>query len=195
MTHLRLPVALTGLIALAACSPDTHIATTPAPPAQPVADSAPYVCKLIPEQAFRQISGVAGALAEKTTGSEGSGECWAPDTTPRPLEVGWLRVGGGTTQKSLDLTMEDRHQVYSRYDGVKLPADLGDGFAAYVPDFPFETQPYRVSAKFTCGGKDRIIDIYLAQIAKGRDAMKDLTALMRIAQKRYGTLYHCTPGT
>ncbi|WP_345558814.1 hypothetical protein [Nonomuraea rosea] len=39
-----------------------------------------------------------------------------------------------------------------------------------------------------------MIDIYLAQVAKGRDAIKDLIALMRIAQKRYGDLYDCTPG-
>ncbi|MFI6790421.1 hypothetical protein ACIBG4_24150 [Nonomuraea sp. NPDC050383] len=186
---------MAALVVLAtACTPESDLATTPAPPAQPVVDAAPYVCKLIPEQAFRMVSGVTGPLAERTDGSEGSGECWAPDTAPRPLEVGWLRVGNGTTQEGLDFTMEDRRQVYGRYDGLKLPADLGDGLAAYVPAFPFEAQPYRVSAKFPCGGIDRIIDIYLARVAKGRDAIKDLTDLMRIAQKRYGVLYHCTPG-
>ncbi|MFG1702458.1 hypothetical protein ACFLIM_04630 [Nonomuraea sp. M3C6] len=64
--------------------------------------------------------------------------------------------------------------------------------AAYLPNTPFADQPYQVSAKFRCGGKERLIDIYLAQIAKGRDAMKDLIALMRIAQKRYGEVYNCT---
>jgi len=39
-----------------------------------------------------------------------------------------------------------------------------------------------------------MIDIYLSQISKGRDAIKDLINLMRIAQKRYGVLYNCTPG-
>ncbi|WP_255529969.1 hypothetical protein [Planomonospora sp. ID67723] len=39
-----------------------------------------------------------------------------------------------------------------------------------------------------------MIDIYLAQVAKGRDAIKDMIELMRIAQKRYGELYDCTPG-
>ncbi|MEQ4724952.1 hypothetical protein [Nonomuraea sp. B19D2] len=56
-------------------------------------------------------------------------------------------------------------------------------------------QPYRASAKFRCGGKDGMIDIYLSRIAKGRDAMSDLIELMRIAQKRYGRLYGCTPGS
>ncbi|SEL70321.1 hypothetical protein [Nonomuraea pusilla] len=39
-----------------------------------------------------------------------------------------------------------------------------------------------------------MIDIYLAQVARGREGIKDLTELMRIAQKRYGLLHHCTPG-
>ncbi|MFG1964539.1 hypothetical protein [Nonomuraea sp. NPDC049028] len=67
--------------------------------------------------------------------------------------------------------------------------------AAYVRSAPFANQPYRVSAKFRCSGIERMIDIFLPQIAKGRDAIKDLTELMRIAQTRYGHLYNCTPGT
>lgn len=90
--------------------------------------------------------------------------------------------------------MEDRRRLYSRHGGVALPAELGDGLAAYLPNTPFADQPYRVSAKFPCGDQDRMIDIYLARVAKGRDAIKDLIALMRIAQKRYGELYDCTPG-
>jgi hypothetical protein len=35
----------------------------------------------------------------------------------------------------------------------------------------------------------------LAQVAKDRDAIKDMIELMRIAEKRYGELYNCTPGT
>ncbi|MEV6149705.1 hypothetical protein AB0L53_05125 [Nonomuraea sp. NPDC052129] len=94
----------------------------------------------------------------------------------------------------MDFVMDDRRQVYTRYGGVALPTDLGDGLAAYLPNTSFADQPYRVSAKFRCGGKERMIDIYLAQVAKGRDAIKDMTELMRIAQKRYGHLYNCTPG-
>ncbi|MFI7707052.1 hypothetical protein [Nonomuraea sp. NPDC049480] len=91
--------------------------------------------------------------------------------------------------------MDDRRSVYTRHGGVTLPKDLGDGLAAFVQSAPFADQPYRVSAKFRCGSKERLIDIYLPQVAKGRDAIKDMTELMRIAQKRYGALYDCTPGT
>jgi hypothetical protein len=65
--------------------------------------------------------------------------------------------------------------------------------AAYVRSAPFANEPYRVSARFRCGIRERMVDIYLPQVAKGRDAIKDLIALMRIAQKRYGELYDCTP--
>ncbi|MEV0232315.1 hypothetical protein [Nonomuraea sp. NPDC050786] len=159
-----------------------------------VVDSAPYICKLVPEQAFRLISGAIGSLIEKTSGNESSGECWASDTKPRPLEVGWLQVGDGTSQEHLNFLMNGRRDLYTRHGGVRLPADLGTGMAARVSNSPLDDQPYRVSAKFRCGGKDRMIDIYLSQVVKGRDAMKDLIALMRIAQKRYSDVYECTRG-
>jgi hypothetical protein len=195
MRRSRLPVALTALVLLtAACTPENDNVSTPPPITQPITDSAPYVCKLISEQAFRSVSGSTGPLVERTSGGEKSGECWAPDTTPRSLQVGWLQVGGGTSQESLDFAMDDRRQVYTRHGGVTLPGDLGDGLAVYLPDSPFADQPYRVSARFSCGAKERMIDIYLAKVAKGRDAIKDMIELMRIAQKRYGALYNCTPG-
>lgn len=52
----------------------------------------------------------------------------------------------------------------------------------------------RVVARFSCGGKQRIITLYLAQVAQSRDGIRDMIELMRIAQKRYGRLYACTPG-
>lgn len=196
MKHSRLPAALVVLILLAAaCNQEKDVVPTPALVPQPIVDSSPYVCRLVPEQAFRLVSGATGSLSEKTSGDEKSGECWAPDTTPHPLEVGWLQVGGGTSREHLNFVMDDRRQLYSRHGGVVLPASLGEGMAAYMPDSVFADQPYRVSARFRCDNEERLIDIDLGQVAKGRDALKDLTDLMRIAQKRYGELYNCTPGT
>ncbi|KAB8195800.1 hypothetical protein FH608_009850 [Nonomuraea phyllanthi] len=138
------------------------------------------------------VTGVTGPLVEKTSGNQNSGECWAPDASPRPLEVGWLQVDDRTSQEHLDFLMDDRRDLYSRHGGITLSNDLGDGMAAYLPNTPFSDQPYQVSAKFRCGDKERLIDIFLAKIAKGREAMKDLAELMRIAQKRYSKLYNCT---
>ncbi|WP_281284135.1 hypothetical protein [Nonomuraea deserti] len=36
-----------------------------------------------------------------------------------------------------------------------------------------------------------MIDIYLAEVARGRDGIKDLIELMRIAQQRYSKVYGC----
>ncbi|WP_327584371.1 hypothetical protein OHA25_52690 [Nonomuraea sp. NBC_00507] len=109
--------------------------------------------------------------------------------------MNWLQADSRANEKHLDFLMDDRRSVYTRHGGITLPADVGHGMAAYLTNSPLDDQPYRVSAKFRCGGKDRMIDIFLAQIAKGRDAIKDMTELMRIAQKRYGELYDCAPGT
>ncbi|MGN9781797.1 hypothetical protein ACTMTF_10240 [Nonomuraea sp. ZG12] len=105
-----------------------------------------------------------------------------------------MQESRGTPREDLDFLMDDRREVYSRNGGVALPTDLGDGMAAHLPNPPSNDQPYQISAKFSCSKKERLIDISLPQVVKGRDAIKDLTDLMRIAQKRYGELYDCTPG-
>ncbi|MEV1239907.1 hypothetical protein [Nonomuraea sp. NPDC049750] len=137
---------------------------------------------------------MTGPLIEKTDGNERNGDCRAPDTAARSLEVWWMQEGRGMPREHLDFLMDDRRKVYTSNSGVVLPTDLGDGMAAYLPNPPLTDQPYQVSAKFRCGSKARLIDIFLPQVAKGRDAIKDMTELMRIAQKRYGHLYNCTPG-
>jgi hypothetical protein len=95
----------------------------------------------------------------------------------------------------LEFLINGKRNLYTRHGGVALPADLGDGMVAYLTDSILADQPYQVSAKFTCGDKERMIDIYLTQVAKGRDAMKDLTDLMRIAQNRYSQIHNCTLNT
>ncbi|RVX38226.1 hypothetical protein EDD27_0519 [Nonomuraea polychroma] len=194
MRHASAALAALALLA-AACTPTTGIDSTPASALRPVVDSSPYVCTLIPEQAFRLVSGVTGPLVEKTAGNERNGDCRAPDTPSGSLEVWWKQEGPGMSREHMEFLIEDRRKFYSDYGGVALPADLGDGMAAYLRDPPAADQPYQVSAKFRCGSKERLIDIYLPQVTKGRDANKDMAELMRIAQKRYGEVYNCTPGT
>ncbi|WP_133061848.1 hypothetical protein [Streptosporangium minutum] len=90
--------------------------------------------------------------------------------------------------------MNDRRKVFTRHGATRLPVVLGEGYAVYFPEGPFSDQPYQVTARFSCDGKDRIIDLKMTQVAKGRDGIKDMIELMRIAQKRYGQLYKCAPG-
>ncbi|WP_327102494.1 hypothetical protein [Nonomuraea glycinis] len=149
---------------------------------------------LIPEQAFRLVSGVTEPLVEKTDGDEKVGSCKAPGTSPRHLTVWWMQEGPGMPLRHLESLLDGRRNIYTSHGGVDLPTELGDGMAAYLTNGLLATEPYQVSAKFRCDSKERMIDIHLTQVAKGRDAFKDLTELMRIAQKRYGEVYDCAPG-
>lgn len=192
MRHSHAPVAITALIVIAtACTPETEAISTPAATSQPITDSAPYLCELVPERAFRLVSGATKPLVEKIEGDKAVGTCKVPDTTPRPLTVWWMREGPGMPLNHLERLLDDRRNIYTRAGGVVLPSSLGDGMAAYLTHGLLAEQPYRVSAKFRCGNRERLIDIYLAQTAKGRDAIKDLTDLMRIAQHRYADLHNC----
>lgn len=65
---------------------------------------------------------------------------------------------------------------------MALPAELGEGMAAHLTNGLLAEQPYRASARFRCDDEERLIDIYLAQVARGREGIKDLTELMRIAR-------------
>lgn len=186
---LSISLVTFGLLA-AACTPDLDDVSKSSPRPSPVVDSSPHLCKLVPERAFRLVSDATGPLPERTDGNERDGNCRAADTSAQALDVWWMQEGG-MPEGHLDFLMNDRRKVFSRHGGIVLPADLGDGMAAYVSDPPVGDQPYQVSAKFRCGDMDRLIDISLPRISKGRDAMKDLTDLMRIAQKRYAQLHNC----
>ncbi|NRQ35621.1 hypothetical protein HII36_27860 [Nonomuraea sp. NN258] len=192
MRGFQLPVALAALLLFAAaCTTGEPVAPTQAPAGQPIADLPPYVCELVPEQALRLVSGINGPVTATTAGTKESGQCRAPASTPPPLQVNWLQADDAAGQEHLDFLMDDRRKLYSRHSPKPLPADLGNGMTTYLTNSPLADQPYRVSAEFRCGGEDRMIDIYLAQVVKGRDGIKDLIELMRIAQKRYGELYSC----
>ncbi|MFD8555768.1 hypothetical protein ACFV1N_00575 [Streptosporangium canum] len=179
----------------AACTPKDAALSTPAPVnTGTITDSAPYLCKLIPQRAFQLVSGVNRPLSEKVGGNDETGNCWTPDAMPNSLEVAWMQEAVDSTRVYLDEVMDDRRKVFTRHEAAVLPADLGEGYAVRFPIVQADEQPYQVVARFNCGDKQRIITLYLAQTARGRDGIKDMIELMRIAQKRYGQLYKCTPG-
>ncbi|MFF4774704.1 hypothetical protein ACFY05_17775 [Microtetraspora fusca] len=181
---------------VSACTNDQNVPKPVPVDDRPVVDSAPYLCDLVPRQAFHLVSGVTGTFAEKRDGNKDDSSCSARDTFPHPLVVDWISEQGGTTREDIDYLLNDRLAVYERHGGVKLPVELGTGMAAYVPDYGSVTeQPYQVTAKFRCDGEEQLLTLRLDQVAKGRDAMGDLIALMRIAQRRYGEVHGCVPGT
>ncbi|MER5418454.1 hypothetical protein [Streptosporangium roseum] len=196
MRFYRSLIALIAVaLSAAACTPDKAATATPTPVnTGAVVDSAFYLCKLVPMQAFRLVSGVTKPLSEEVAGTDDNGDCSTPGSMPESLRVLWIQEGPESKQDYIDYLMDDRRKVFTRHEATKLPSDLGEGYAAYFSIVQVDDQPYQVTARFSCGGKDRIIDLYLAQVAKGRDGIRDMIELMRIAQKRYGRLYACTPG-
>ncbi|WP_433352129.1 hypothetical protein ACQP25_03675 [Microtetraspora malaysiensis] len=184
------------MLLVAACTSGEKDVRDPDPVAAgPVVDSAPYLCDLVPERAFRLVSGVTKTQTAKTDGSNEDGECLTPGNSPHSLVVGWKQERPAVSRQYLTGVLDDWLAVYRRHDGVVLPVDLGEGMAVHMPEGPFGEQPYRVVAKFRCDGKERLVTLYLSQVAEGRDAMGDLIALMRIAQRRYGEVHGCVPGT
>lgn len=189
MRSLRPAIALAVVLLGTACTAGDLPPSTSTPVStRAIADSAPYLCKFVPEQAFRLVTGISGPLKELADGTDRDGACRTPDAYPNPLGLGWAATG------DFDSILEDKRKAYTEHGAVALPSDLGEGLAVRVPDGPLTGQPYEVVAKFRCGGKDRLLTMFFAQFAKGRDGIRDMIELMRIAQKRYGRLYACTPG-
>ncbi|MGI5493709.1 hypothetical protein [Microtetraspora malaysiensis] len=197
MRSLRLAVALVSAAAFAAaCTSGRGVEpTSPPVDTRPLADAPPYLCDLVPQEAFRIVSGVAESIRQQKSGTDRNGLCSMRDVAPHPLVVSWMGQGGATLEH-LHFVADDLLAVYERHDGVRLPMELGTGMAAYVPDHGSLTeQSYQVAAKFRCDGEEQLLTLRLDQVAEGRDAMGDLIALMRIAQRRYGEVHGCVPGT
>ncbi|MFI0417453.1 hypothetical protein [Spongiactinospora sp. 9N601] len=155
---------------------------------RPVLDSAPYICEFVPASAVRLISGYSGPLTSRMSGEwKTFGHCRTPDIYPDPVSIGWAQEDG-------DKVWERLHGgEFAKYRPTPLPPDLGRGSVLVVADPPGSMDPYDVFSIFRCGGVTPWIDISLARVAEGRDAVRDLTELMRIAQRRYGELHGCVP--
>lgn len=121
------------------------------------------------------------------------GLCTVPPNAPYILLVNWMQENETWTDKKLNRLLNIKKTIYTADNGIKLPVDLGDGMAAKVRS-SHPNQPYEMAAKFRCGGKERYFSFAFAEFAKGRDSFKDMTELMRIAQKRYAALHKCELG-
>jgi hypothetical protein len=86
--------------------------------------------------------------------------------------------------------MEDMYKL--RFGPTVLPAALGRGFTVKTSEVEGE-RPHYVIATFRCGSIQPWLSIDILQVSPGRDATKDLTDLMRVAEQRFGKLHHCTP--
>jgi hypothetical protein len=153
-----------------------------------IRDNSPYLCDLVPEAALREVTGLRGELSTGWSGPQAdSGECLvrSPGVQPPPLGLSWSYSEGRRI-------LEEQRYNY-QHDLKPLPKDLGQGFAASIGTDGLTGRPNNVIALFRCGARQPWLGIDLIQVASGRDAIKDLTELIRIAEQRFGTLHHCRP--
>ncbi len=120
------------------------------------------------------------------TESKNLGLCGVKDTEKYgPLSLTWdLTTGRDLLVSGLKQVADDHPQ--------RLPAALGSGFVVYSPSTSH--LPYAAGSLFHCGSRDPWIYLALRSVTHGRDATKDLTALVRIAEKRFGEVHRCKPG-
>jgi hypothetical protein len=153
-----------------------------------VSGGEPYLCDLVPEAALRQITGVRGELSTGWSGPQtDNGLCTvrSPGIQPSPLGLAWSYHEG-------QRILEDQRYNHQR-DFKPLPKGLGEGFAASGGTDSFTGRPNYVVALFRCATRYPWLRIDLIQTSPGRDAIKDMTELMQIAEQRFGALHHCTP--
>jgi hypothetical protein len=154
----------------------------------PVTDSVPYWCDLVPRGALSRVSGALPGLSEiRNAGATKDGTMCGVRDKERygPLVVQWNKTGG---RDEIARWMKD----VASDQPSRLPPQLGTGFNVYSQSV--SRLPYFTASTFECGAHDAWIEIFLRRISSGRNPTKDLTDLMRIAQRRFGKIHGCTPG-
>ncbi|MBW8484712.1 hypothetical protein [Actinomadura parmotrematis] len=161
-------------------------------PARLILDAAPYLCDLVPEHSFREVSGVAGSLAGR----------WDGHQTDYGLCLAWGAQNSALL--GISWSYNDGEQVIERQEKAwlggsgrspvrRLPPELGRGLAVSRFTLGGDQRPNYVIALFKCGGRATWISIDIPPVVRGRDALGDLVEFMRIAERRFGELHRCTP--
>lgn len=174
---------------VAGCDQSRTAEPTPPPDTHPVAETAPYLCDLVPEQALRRVTGLAIPLdARWVNGPQpDNGLCLAyAKGREAPLGIDWSLADG-------EKTVRFQERKWAQETTHPLPAELGKGLAVVIPTAGGVARPNYVIAVFTCGKKKPWMSIDFAPVVRGRDAVQDMVAFMRIAERRFGVLHGCTP--
>lgn len=171
-----------------ACDAGGSVQSPPSPVKEAVADSAPYLCELVPERAFRAVTAVSAALTSDWDGAQtDNGLCLAFTADQKaPLGLTWSYLNG-------ERTIRFQRKKWADDTAHKLPPDLGEGLAVVIPTAGAIARPNYVIALFGCGKKRPWISIDFAPVVRGRDAVQDMFDFMRIAEKRFGEIHQCTP--
>jgi hypothetical protein len=158
--------------------------SSPQPAVQPIVDQPPYLCDLLPESEMRRILGVAGPLVPRWSGQPPN-ERWCSANAGARSAVG-LKISYVGGEKVL----REAEKSYADNSPRTLPRELGRGLATPAAPAP---HPNYVISLFRCGSEHPWMRISFVRVVRGRDAVSDMLALMRIAQRRFGHLHRCTP--
>lgn len=171
-----------------ACDGGGSVQSPPSSVKERVADSAPYLCELVPEHAFRAVTALSVPLTSDWDGAQtDNGLCLAFAADQKaPLGLTWSYLNG-------EKTIRFQREKWADDTTRRLPPDLGEGLAVVIPTAGAIARPNYVIALFRCGKKRPWISIDFAPVVRGRDAVRDMFDFMRIAEKRFGEIHKCTP--
>lgn len=166
---------------------------TPTISASDITNSAPYWCDFIPQKSFAIITGIDSGVYEHKDGwKNDQGLCLVYDEPPHaPLGIDWGSING---RQKVDLVTQKYESGNKVRDArpIRLPAPLGYG--VILTEATWSDRPFYTISTFRCGDSIPWLSIDLSQVSPGRDPIKDMTELMRIAERRFGDLHRCTPG-
>ena len=159
----------------------------PQMPKGSVTETSPYWCNFIPKTAFRVVTGLNDIVREDQEGWLAyQGLCLAYDRGQNPvLGVSWAIDGRAIESQQA--------KAYAADGPTMLPRSLGSAFTVDKANAA-TGRPYYTIAAFRCGAISPWIRIDFSQAAPGRNYIDDVTALMQIAERRFGSYHNCTPG-
>ena len=174
------------LLLLVGCDDGPEAKRSPEPNLRPVTDGAPYFCDLVPEAAFRGVTGLNIPVDPRWDGPQtDNGLCLAYATgREAPLGVRWSYNDGPSVLNRVRKKWQDEALHI-------LPPELGEGLA--VIQSTSNPRPNYIIALFRCGKRQTWISIDFAPVVRGRDAVRDMVGFMRIAERRFGEVHKCTP--
>jgi hypothetical protein len=177
--------------ATAACGTHNRVESASAHRETPISDLAgvrQYWCDLVPRQALRLLTDTTGKINEFRDGSLAKqGLCLVRDDQRYgAISVSWDTSAGPQT-------VQRQAEAFAQFDPKRLPATLGYGFETKLP-YSADHRPYYGIVSFACGGARPWLRISLRDVRAGRDYVRDLEELLRIAEGRFGELHGCRPG-
>jgi hypothetical protein len=166
-------------ILLNGCSPSHDNA--PKINLEPVRDTAPYWCQLVPQVSVRDVTGVRQALRQDrdVNLSSSLSTCEVGDETQLPLEV--------QLALSAEAKFQEKQEFAHNRSEMALPLELGHAIFRTSPEAP----NYSIASRFHCGDNAVWIEIVVRAIQVGRNPKIDLPAFLKIAENRYASLAKC----